>query len=215
MKIGVWFGALAGLLLVSACDVTTPSQVNVTRIQVQEDYRTEVFDLSKIDAEMVGRVARDYKEKAEGSMNILAAYHAGDSNAKVRTDMKGRKLMQMLTAEGVANSGFDLVPVEDPAKSGTAVVTYPVLAAVPPAGCRSMTGANGGQSMADDEGYMLGCESQTALSRMIADPKDLLGREGLAPGDARRQGGVVEAYKAGTPNKLFYNTSSASEIGSQ
>lgn len=215
MKIGMWLGVLAGMMLISACDVTTPSQLNVTRIQVQDDFRVETFALAKPDPAKLDDLARAYKEDGHGAMSVLAAYRSGDMQAKARADKGGKKLMKMLAARGVAKPGFELVPVEDSSKCGTAVVSFPVLAAVPPPGCRDITGTRGGESMADDEGYMIGCANQTALSRMIADPKDLLGRDELAKGDARRQGGVVESYKAGTPNELFYNTSSASEIGSQ
>ena len=215
MKSRIVFGVMAGLLMVSGCDVTTPSRVNVTRVQVQEVYKTETFRLAKIDQERMGDMIRFYKSEGAGPVRILATYMDGSSKAGAAALNDGRKIQKVFAGYGVDNVQVDTVAVDDAEHSGQAVISFRTLKATPPAGCGKITGSDGGETQAEDENYMLGCESQTAFSQMVANPEDILGREGTGKGDSRRQGNVTEPYKAGTANELFYSPASASEIGAQ
>jgi type IV pilus biogenesis protein CpaD/CtpE len=75
-----------------------------------------------------------------------------------------------------------------------------------------MTGYVAAGSVQDVDRYEMGCETKNAMAQMIARPDDLMGNAGLPNDDSRRQGTMVEKYKAGTPNPELkgYN---ASDIG--
>lgn len=209
------FGALAGLLFVGGCDVTTPSRVNMTHVRVQEIYKTETFRLAKVDQGKMDDLVRFYKKDGSGPVRIVATYMEESLKSGGSALAEGKKIQKMLQDRGVTNTLVDTVGVKDTGQSGQAVISFKALKALPPAQCGSITGKDGGETLAEDDAYMLGCESQTALSQMIANPEDLLGRDGTGKGDARRQGGVTEPYKQGTPNELFYGAAAASAIGSQ
>ena len=45
----------------------------------------------------------------------------------------------------------------------------------------------------------LGCATQNNIAAMVADPRDLIGPQPLAPGDTQRRMTVLERYRAGEP----------------
>ncbi len=94
-----------------------------------------------------------------------------------------------------------------------AVLSYMALAAEPPRGCRPVLGDNGAESRTDIEDESIGCEVKSAESQMVARPADLLGVPGLPEDDARRQGALVDKYRAGTPNPVLQGLSSRSASG--
>jgi type IV pilus biogenesis protein CpaD/CtpE len=106
------------------------------------------------------------------------------------------------------------VGVEDPQFLSRAVISYPALQALPPDGCRRLTGYQGADSIEDVHNYRIGCEVKTAVSKMIVDSEDLMGRESGTASEARRQGTVVEGYMSGTPNEPLEGGRS-SDIGGE
>ena len=107
----------------------------------------------------------------------------------------------------------DLVAVTDPDMLGKAVVSYNVLAVQPPVGCeRRLTGYQGADTLEDMHNYRIGCETRTAISKMIVNPEDLQGRAGTVSGDSRRQGTVTERYMGGEGMERL-DTTNASGIG--
>lgn len=187
-------------LLLAACDVTTPSQVRTGQIRVTERVKTTSLEARHVDTAVVRAAAEDWRQNGKGNVMLVAAYLSGNPMNEMAVKKVGAAYKQAFAENGVGAVQVDYVPVTDPAQTEYVILSYTATMALPPTECRRMTGYKGADSLQDVEGYKFGCETKSALSRMIANPDDLLGREGAAEDDARRQGGVVEKYKTGEPN---------------
>jgi type IV pilus biogenesis protein CpaD/CtpE len=108
----------------------------------------------------------------------------------------------------------DYQVVKDAGQTRRGVLTYMAETAVPPRDCAPMLGYNGTDNRAALEDYKFGCESKTALSRMVVQPSDLMGHAGTAQNESRREGAVTENYKSGKPNEPLKNAYTASTVGS-
>ncbi len=200
------------VLLLTACDMSLPSQVNVRQIQVKETMRAEKLDAFHMDPARVNIIADHYLRNGRGPMRMTMAYQAGEPLKEIEMQKQARLYQKAFEQKGVSNIVVDYVPMADAAYVGTAVVSYPALTALPPKDCGRLTGYQGVGNLDDMKQYKVGCDTQAAMSRMIARPADLMGTAGTPDGDSRRQGGVVEKYKTGEPNERIDGIN-ASDIG--
>ena len=204
---------IVSAMLAAGCDMSTPSQYNVTQIRVKETVKTETLNAFSVDADKVSLVAADYLRNGKGKMDITMSYRSGDPLKEIEIRQQGRNYQDAFARNGVKNVRVDYVAMTDAAYVGQAVISYPAVVAMAPQGCRRIPGYQGADNIDEMEKYRIGCDTQTALSRMVAHPGDLEGNAGVPEGDSRRQGSVVEKYKAGTQNTPLQGLS-ASSIGS-
>ena len=207
-------GLFSAVLLLSACDMTTPSQVETGHIRLQENMKTVTVHPAAPDAAAVSKIAEDYKRNARGKMAMIIPYKAGQPAEELQAKRYGSQWQQTMAKAGVKEMDVNYVGVEDPQFLSRAVISYPSLQAMPPEGCRRLTGYQGADSIEDVYDYRMGCETKTAISKMIVDPEDLLGRDSNANSEARRQGAVVENYMSGTPNEPLEG-GRASDVGGE
>jgi type IV pilus biogenesis protein CpaD/CtpE len=204
--------ALAGALAVSACDVTTPSTLETGSIRVQEDMKTAQLDARRVDKAKIAILADDYRINGRGGARLVMPYLSGHPLEEVSARTRGRAYQDALSGKGIAPVTVDYIAVDDPKLADAAVLSYKAQVALPPEGCRSLTGHDGGDTMEGLRHYRMGCETQTAISKMIVQPSDLQGRGGLGDTPARREGAVVEDYTAGKKNAPLQGMS-ASSVG--
>lgn len=207
-------GLFAAVLLLSACDMTTPSQVETGHIRLQENMKTVTVHPASPEASAVSRIADDYKRNARGQMTMVIPYKAGQPAEELQAKRYGSQWKQTMAKAGVTEMDVSYVGVDDPQFLSRAVISYPALQAMPPEGCRRLTGYQGADSIEDVHNYRIGCEVKTAVSKMIVDPEDLMGRDSGAASEARRQGAVVEGYMSGTPNEPL-DGGRSSDIGGE
>ena len=209
------FAGLAGaVLLLAGCDMTTPSQVETGHIRLQENMKTVTVHPAAPDAAAVSRIAADFKRNARGKMAMVIPYQAGQPAEELQAKRYGGQWRQAMAQAGVREVDVSYVGVNDPQLLTRAVISYPALQALPPEGCRRLTGYQGADSIEDVHDYRIGCEVKTAVSKMIVDPEDLMGRDSDNRSEARRQGAVVDGYLSGTPNEPLEGGRS-SEIGGE
>lgn len=201
----------AGFL--SGCNMTTPSQVKTGQIQLRQDVVTETLDAARPESGRVAAIAQNYQKNGSGPLRLTLSLLSGDPRHQVAAETQAHNWRREFAKSGVADIQVDYVPVGDAGYSGRAVISYMALAAHPPEDCRPLTGRDGGDTLGEVNEYSFGCESKAALSKMIADPRDLLGTSGTEAGGSRRHGAVVEKHEAGTPNEAFANEISASSLG--
>jgi type IV pilus biogenesis protein CpaD/CtpE len=104
-----------------------------------------------------------------------------------------------LRLSGVKNVTTRIMPVSGHGTASAVEISFATVKAQPPAGCTVMPGVEDrGTFIASD--YKSGCTVDTLLSRQIARPADLKGREGLDAANGRRQTNIVESYRAGVGN---------------
>jgi type IV pilus biogenesis protein CpaD/CtpE len=205
------FLAVALSLLLGACDTTTPSQIKTGDIRLQREMKTAV--LYAVEAEKVDMIADDFRQNGEGRMRGVMGYLAGNPLQEAGVKRQGNAYKQAFASAGVKDLPVEYVGVNDKEKTGYLVVSYAALVARAPSDCMPITGYDGADSRSVVEGYAFGCETKTALSKMISRPADLLGRAGTTDGDARREGTIIERHKSGVPNTRMQGIN-ASTVGS-
>ena len=185
----------------TACNPVTPSQMSVEKIRIKEDVVVEMLDAGRVDAQRVNAIADQFVKTGKGKITLTVSYVPGRQTEEA-ANRYGNAYRQAFKKRGVADVAVVTVPVADAQYAEKIVTTYKAVVAVPPEGCRRIPGYQGTESLNDGaEQYQFGCEIKANISKMIADPSDLLGRAGSQDGDSRRSGAVVESFKAGTPNQ--------------
>jgi len=207
-------GLVSAVLLLAGCDMTTPSQVETGHIRLQESVKTVTVHPAATDAAQVSHIAADIKRNGRGAVSMVIPYKAGQPAEEVQAKRYGGKWQQALSGAGVRDLKVSYVGVSDPQLLNRAVISYNALQALPPEGCRRLTGYQGADSIEDVHDYRIGCETKTVLGKMVVDPEDLMGRDSDNRSEARRQGAVVEGYLSGTPNEPLEGGRS-SEIGGE
>lgn len=208
-----FFCAAALSLGLSACDVSVPSQLETGHMRLAEETRSVALPAAKPDAAVARRVAADFRDNGRGDIHLVMPYRSGDPLHETQARRLGKEWQVAFAKGGAGAVKVEYVGMTDAALLDRAVVSYNVLAALPPAGCgQRLTGYQGGDTMEDLQNYRIGCETRTAFSKMIVNPEDLQGRSGSEPGDSRRQGTVAERYMSGEPMEPL-DATSASGIG--
>lgn len=195
--------AACGLALMamalSGCDMTTPTQLRTGQMQVGEAMRVRQLPAGRLDPDQVNVVADDYMRNGKGPVRIVAPYKAGSPLERVTAERQGNLYKKAFARRGVAVL-VNYIPVHDGADAENLVVSYAATQAAAPADCMRLTGSGGASTLSEVQRYRMGCELDTAMSAMIAHPEDLMGVAGTPDDYARRQGAIVEHYRAGTSN---------------
>lgn len=212
MRTGGFFSLLGAVFILAACNPTAPSQVQTGKIQVKEQMVAETLDARRVDAGRVNVIADNFIRNGRGSMTLTVSHASGDK-AKTTAESRGEAYRKEMEKRGVSGISVVTVPVADAQYADRVIVTYKALTAEKPEGCRKIPGYQGAESLDDGiKQYQFGCEIQTNISKMISDPSDLLGKAGTPDGDSRRNGTIIEPYRAGTPNQKIQGMQ-ASRVG--
>lgn len=203
---------LAIVLLLSACSMATPSQVKTGAIRIEDQMKTVNIDPASLTADQAGIIAEDYHRNGKGKMAVVVSYARANPAARLKAEQQGAKIAQAFAAKGVKNLKVNMVAVNTKNYAEQAVVSYMAVTAQPGSNCTRMPGYNGSDTLDTGSEYAFGCEMQMALSKMIVDPEDLLGRDGTPSGESRRHGTVVEKYKSGTQNGPLQGQINASDV---
>lgn len=182
----------------AACDVTMPSQVETGHMRLSEETRSVAVDVAKPSDDAARRLAKDFRQNGRGEQRLVVPYKGGDPLQETQARRQGKEWQAALARNGMPGVEAEYVAVSDTTLLDRAVLSYNVLSALPPEPCvQRLTGYQGADTLEDMHSYRMGCETKTALSKMIVNPEDLKGRDGTEPGDGRRQGTVVERYMGG------------------
>ncbi|MBI1216356.1 MAG: hypothetical protein GC185_11150 [Alphaproteobacteria bacterium] len=207
-------GIIVSLATLSACDMTTPSQVKTGEIRVMDSMKTVRVDAQAVDEQQVAVIADDYRATGKSRVMLLLPYLEGNPVNRVAARHRGEMYKKALMKRGVGEVEVSYLAVKDPQKAQTGVLSYMAETAEGPKDCTPLVGYNGGDTRTAMEKYGIGCEMKTAISRMVVQPSDLMGKGGTPQDESRREGAVVEKYKAGTQNTPLQGTLSASTVGS-
>lgn len=206
-----FLGAVGMALALSACDVSTPSQVQTGKIRVGERVVTETLDAAKVDPLRVKIVSSDIQRNGRGAVTITVPYLEGGEAAARKQGAAYRKAFE---GQGVKKVALALVPVTDDRVAGQVVVDYRAVVAAPAEKCTRIPGYVGADNLEEAVNYRFGCEMQALTTKMVADPTDLLGKESAQGGSSRRSGAIIEGYQSGTPQQPL-DGMNASQVGNQ
>lgn len=200
-------------LLVSACTMTTPSQVRTGQIQLEEKNITHSYPVADLTQSQLRGIAKDHAARGRGPVSVTVSYMDGSAAARTGAQAQMRDVLADMKAAGLRDVNVHYVGVTEERMAGMAVFDYPALDARAPDHCKRMPGYQGAEGLDAIQDYQISCESKDMLSKMIARPADLLGTAGAGDGTGRRSGAVVETYQDGEPNEVFYQPASASTVG--
>lgn len=207
-------GILSVALVLSACDASVPSQVQTGKIQLKEQVVTETLDSTRIDPARIDVLADHVKRNGKGDVTLTVSWLSGEASRESTAKRQGNAYKRALEKRGIFDIHVVTVPVMNERYINKIVMVYRSLVAQPPDDCLRLIGYQGAENLEALEKYQFGCEMQMAVSRMIVEPSDLMGKDGAQDNDSRRAGASVENYKAGTPNKPMQGFQ-ASSIGNK
>ena len=210
-KLILLLGTLGFALTLSACDVTTPSDINTSKLKIKDQIVAETLSASQVDLKSVAAIAPKVLRNGNRELTLTVPYlPGGEAWARDLGEAYGNAFVK----QGVRHVSVALLAMTDPQDTKKIVATYQALVAKQAEDCSRIPGYQGPVGMDNYNGYQYGCETQGQLARMIADPTDLLGKKAPSEADSRRNGAIIEPYMAGTPNQPLQGMS-ASSIGAQ
>jgi type IV pilus biogenesis protein CpaD/CtpE len=198
-------------MILSACDMTTPSQVKTGEMQLVDAMKTVDLDPTRVNVEQVNIIAGDYGRNSEGPMRHVLTYRPGNPLNKVAAESQGRKYAENFAKYGVKR--LEVSYVESGDVNAKAVLSYMALKALPPRNCVSSSSLAGADTLENTENYGMGCTMQISQSQMISRPGDLMGTSGNPDEEAKRMGVIVDKYRSGVSNPPLQGLN-ASTVGS-
>lgn len=208
-------GGLMCLATLGACTGQTymPSQTMPERVSVEEGRSATTLATEAVDRDALAKLANHYRRYGKGPVGMTITYQkwGGDSRHNGHQDaawatLKAEEFSNILRGqEGIKDVQVNIMPLKRVDTSRT-IVHYHALSAAAPEGCEKMLPGYDHRKVGDTkhfEDYKYGCSIESLIARQIADPSDLLGREGLeGDNSGRRQGNIVEGsgYYSGQPN---------------
>ena len=193
-------GTLLFVLVLAACEVSTPSRVHIGKIIVQDQMVAEAVSARPLDQGRINVLSDNFMRRGKGQIVLNVPYISEDAVSKKMAERASDSYKTAFEKRGISRVSVVMVPVAEGQYTDKIVVTYNSLAAVPSKDCHSFPGRQGADDMAAVDQYQFGCGIQAGLSKMIANPSDLMGHSGTQNNDSRRSGTIIETYKAGTPN---------------
>ena len=202
-------GTVSIALMVSACDISTPSQVLTAKLAIKNEMVTEIFPSDHVDSSHVEVTARKIMRNGNHDVVMTIPYLPGHGAAAANL---GAAYKNAFALQGVTHFTVALVVMNGTEDAGLPVVSYHAAVASQQGGCTRIPGYEGSDNMDEADRYRFGCETQAEFGKMVADPADLLGRAPSSEADSRRNGIIIDPYQAGTPNQPLKGMS-ASSIG--
>lgn len=200
-KLSALCALLAAALPVGACSMYTPTQVKTGEIVVADVMTTHTLSAERFDATNVNIMAQDYQHNGRSRPRLVVPYLKKHGSANRAAAMRlGQQYKNAFAQYGLTDMTVDYAETADREAARHAVLAYTSVVAQAPRDCKRLPGAQGTASLEQIEGYKIGCETRTMLSKMIANPEDLMGSAGSPDGVARRQGPVTEGYMSGRTN---------------
>lgn len=186
---------LAALSL-GACNMTTPSEVTTSPIQVEDYMKTTLLPLPKVNMTSVDLAANDYRRNGKSAAELVVPYLRGERNSLAEARRAGTAYRKAFEEFGM---GLQVKYAETANKDSmhNAVLAYTATMAHAPKHCKRMPGAKGGEVQEYVSGYSYGCEHAILLSKMISRPEDLMGVAGTPDSLSRREGPMMENYMSG------------------
>ena len=193
-----------GVLALSACDTLVyegnPTHLTTGGVETYRDQFALEKNTASVSESDLAAIARDYRSRGESPLQFMVTY---DPHSKTNTAAKAARdaehLSGLLRKNGVRNIDMTIMPVMDSGDSSTTLIGYDALNARPPSEC----GETLDLDFADQhkgQDYRLGCSVDTYLSRQVARPRDLLGRDHMDNADGRMLSNGLETYMSGAPN---------------
>jgi type IV pilus biogenesis protein CpaD/CtpE len=192
----VWIMALVAL---SACEMSSPSRINMSPITVEEELKLTTVPVDQFDQDAAAAIAADYDRYGQGPVRVLVLYDP--SQPALRAEQQAAEKGLLLEDAGIRTVEVNALPVSDSTKVGVVMIDYTRLTAKVPLGCTSHPG-DGHEAIANNEDgyfddYRFGCGVDQYLVGQVARPADFLGQDTMDKAAADRAAAGLDKYRSG------------------
>lgn len=202
LKMALITASMAGLALLTACDMDQKTYLSQNRLQVEQSRYDAEVPFASADEAFYQALAREYKSSGGDGLYLTFVYNpeSGGGAALAASDLAG-KASRALRAGGVADVKTDIMPVADAGHSDKILVSYTKYAAHAPKDCKSMPGLKDRQVELGWD-YQYGCSLEEQIAGQVARPKDLLGNDAAPETSSGRRAAVMaERHEGGIENE--------------
>lgn len=193
------------LMALSACSLSTPSEINHQKARLVPGSYINEYPLSDVSKALVSNIAHDYDRYGDGAMELSILYNPKSKTytaQKAHADIK--KFQDMFRLYGVKNIQTSLIASDQ--EKPKLVTFYNTIHAAAPEGCYEMPGLKDSQTSVDRKDYKLGCGVETHFARQVYRPADMAGSSHAGSTDGRRGSNIVEQYRTGVPAEPLEGT---------
>lgn len=202
---------LVGLAL-AGCEMSAPSQINVSPIEVREQPYNDTIPVGSFSADTAKLIGENYRRFGQGPVDVTVTYAAGASETKAKN--QAARVAGLLRGEGVADVVVSTLPVNDRDQVDQLMLNYVQVSAHPPRECGDHPADTRADIAGNENGrvenYRFGCGIDTYIAQQVARPKDLAGTDTLAPATADRYSNALKGYRDGKDYKKL-DSKNASE----
>lgn len=201
-------GLFLSTLTLSGCELYDPvveTQLYPVQMRLQQDISSQTFSVDQeIDEDALQHIVERYNKAGEGPVTLTLRFKEGDAAQARKAAAKGAEYKKLLKKMDIKHTTVSMQPMPQFRQAAPEItLSYHAWQASRPVGCNpgripGYYGAEGAEPMSK---YKMGCETETYLSRMVSNPKDLKGTSGTGHGESRREGPLLENYKTGVPNE--------------
>lgn len=190
--------AVAGCAMLAACQQSTPSMMNTSRVELSTQTGIDQVPVSRVNDGYLSALASQYGRYGEGPIDLTISY---DPSSKSYTAMKAvnqlASFSETLGRKGLSNVTTSTLPVNGQGEP-MLMVAYDMVTASAPSDCGAMEGLYDNKTSRNVGDYRFGCGVEQMLARQISRPADLRGRGTADMADGRRATNVSEAYRGVT-----------------
>jgi len=200
-KILLLCSVLPVLALAGCYDLSEPTAFSDERIRIEKSEFSRVMRSAAFDENYAYDVWNHYRRYGNSAVKITVAYNPSDRDgASMDASVELARIIDLLAKEGVRDVQGDIMPVKDDAVAHTRVLlSYKTVTANAPDCEHQMPGLSGDATRPNYD-YRLGCSMNSMIARQVSRPADLIGTDGVADADARRQSSITDRYRSGERN---------------
>lgn len=181
--------------LLTACDMYAPPVISTQRVGLDTGQMVQGWPTVSVDQALVRMVAEEYHRYGDGPLEILVTYDPRSArNTAMHASDAAAHISRLFSHEGITAVKSEIMPIHAQGQVSQTYMQFASIEARAPLDCGLLPGMEDRETRPLGAEYGYGCTVETLLSRQIARPADLKGREGPGTGDAHRQGVMADRY---------------------
>ncbi len=183
--------ALASLLGTTACSFDVPTKFSSEKLQVVQVMDQDVFATDNLTKSTVENIAANHLGSFDDEVDVTVTYDPQSSvNTKSKAEISAKRIGKYFYDVGVDAITTNVLPVLAPPNHSVTTLRYTNVSAQVSDDCGLMPGYKNREDVGSTDihkDYEYGCTYDSLLARQVANPSDLLGRDGFETPASGRQ----------------------------
>ena len=186
------------MFALSACTMNSPSMLSNAPMQLSKTTMMEQVKFSDLNDNVLSALATHYTKAGTSALDLTMTYDPSSSSFTAMTAVHElRHVKQALAKKGVTNVVTQTQAI--PNGTPSLLVSYDMVQALAPLGCKTMPGLYREQTTRFLGDYKFGCSVDTMIAKQIAHPADLAGNSAMGENSGRRQAAITGGHLRGDP----------------